>query len=360
MTNIHSAFSKSYAEARQKFLSAAHSAGLQVESHIHPEKGRDGEELAMDVVREGPANAKQVLLISSACHGVEGYCGSGVQIDALRSADWHKAVVQSGVAVVYVHALNPHGFSHVRRVTQENVDLNRNFQDFSKPLPENTAYKEVQHLLLPDQWPPNEANQQATMQYIAQHGMPKLQSAVSQGQHHHPEGLFFGGQAPTWSNQTIRKVLKQQAASAQKLAWIDLHTGLGPSGVGERIYAGANDTAAIARARQWWGTGITSIYDGSSSSAFLTGLMWMSVQDECPHAEYTGIALEYGTLPMNDMLSALRADHWLHIHPEASDELKKSIKAQIFAAFYTDTDVWREQIISQAREAMFQAVEGLK
>jgi hypothetical protein len=86
----------------------------------------------------------------------------------------------------------------------------------------------------------------------------------------------------------------------------------------------------------------------------------MSVQDECPHAEYTGIALEYGTLPMNDMLMALRADHWLHIHPEASDALKKSIKAQIFSAFYTDTDVWREQIISQAREALFQAVEGLK
>ena len=64
--------------------------------------------------------------------------------------------------------------------------------------------------------------------------------------------------------------------------------------------------------------------------------------------------------PVNDMLIALRADHWLHIHPEASDELKQSIKAQIFAAFYTDTDVWRDQIISQAREAMFQAVEGLK
>ncbi len=359
MTTIHDAFSKSYAEARQKFLAAAAQAGLQVASHIHPEKGRDGEELAMDVAREGPADAKHVLLVSSACHGVEGYCGSGVQIDALRSAEWHKAVAQSGVAVVYVHALNPHGFSHVRRVTQENVDLNRNFHDFSKPLPDNTAYKEVQHLLLPDVWPPNQANLQATMQYIATHGMPKLQAAVSQGQHHDPKGLFFGGQAPTWSNQTIRKVLKQQAGQAQKLAWIDLHTGLGPSGVGERIYAGANDAAAIARARQWWGN-ITSIYDGTSSSAFLTGLMWMSVQDECPLAEYTGIALEYGTLPMNDMLMALRADHWLHIHPEASEDLKKSIKAQIFNAFYTDTDEWRAQIITQARDAMGQALQGLK
>ena len=359
MTTIHDTFSKSYAEARQKFLNAAQQAGLQVESHIHPEKGRDGEELAMDVVREGPADAKQVLLVSSACHGVEGYCGSGVQIDALRSAEWHKAVAQSGVAVVYVHALNPHGFSHVRRVTQENVDLNRNFHDFSKPLPDNTAYKEVQHLLLPDVWPPSEANMQATMQYIATHGMPKLQAAVSQGQHHDPKGLFFGGQAPTWSNQTIRKVLKQHGGTAQKLAWIDLHTGLGPSGIGERIYAGANDAAAIQRARTWWGN-ITSIYDGTSSSAFLTGLMWMSVQDECPQTEYTGIALEYGTLPMNDMLMALRADHWLHLHPEASDDLKKSIKAQIFNAFYTDTDEWRAHIISQAREAMAQAIQGLK
>ena len=359
MTNIHDAFSKSYAEARQKFLAAAAQAGLQVESHIHPNKGRDGEELAMDVAREGPADAKHVLLVSSACHGVEGYCGSGVQIDALRSAEWHKAVAQSGVAVVYVHALNPHGFSHVRRVTQENVDLNRNFHDFSKPLPDNTAYKEVQHLLLPDVWPPNEANTQATMQYIATHGMPKLQAAVSQGQHHDPKGLFFGGQAPTWSNQTIRKVLKQHVGTAQKLAWIDLHTGLGPSGIGERIYAGANDAAAIQRARTWWGN-ITSIYDGTSSSAFLTGLMWMSVQDECPQTEYTGIALEYGTLPMNDMLMALRADHWLHLHPEASDDLKKSIKAQIFNAFYTDTDEWRAQIISQARDAMAQAIQGLK
>jgi len=359
MTNIHDAFSKSYAEARQKFLAAAAQAGLQVESHIHPNKGRDGEELAMDVAREGPADAKHVLLVSSACHGVEGYCGSGVQIDALRSAEWHKAVAQSGVAVVYVHALNPHGFSHVRRVTQENVDLNRNFHDFSKPLPDNTAYKEVQHLLLPDVWPPNEANMHATMQYIATHGMPKLQAAVSQGQHHDPKGLFFGGQAPTWSNQTIRKVLKQHGGTAQKLAWIDLHTGLGPSGIGERIYAGVNDAAAIQRARTWWGN-ITSIYDGTSSSAFLTGLMWMSVQDECPQTEYTGIALEYGTLPMNDMLMALRADHWLHLHPEASDDLKKSIKAQIFNAFYTDTDEWRAQIISQARDAMAQAIQGLK
>jgi hypothetical protein len=132
---------------------------------------------------------------------------------------------------------------------------------------------------------------------------------------------------------------------------------------GERIYAGRDDAEAIARARQWWGgngaTAITSFYDGTSTSAFLTGLMWTAIYDECPQAEYTGIAMEYGTLPILDMMQALRAEHWLHIHPEAPPALAAQIKAQMLAAFYTDTDAWKGQIIAQARQALFQAAQGL-
>jgi Protein of unknown function (DUF2817) len=91
----------------------------------------------------------------------------------------------------------------------------------------------------------------------------------------------------------------------------------------------------------------------------LTGLNWSAVYDECPQAEYTGIAMEYGTLPLMEVMMALRGDHWLHKHPEAPAELAASIRAATLAAFYTDTDGWRGQIISQARQAMFQAVEGL-
>jgi hypothetical protein len=81
---------------------------------------------------------------------VEGYCGSGVQVFALHDQEWRAKARDAGVATLYIHALNPYGFSHVRRFTHENVDLNRNFQDFSKPLPVNTAYREVQPLLLPE------------------------------------------------------------------------------------------------------------------------------------------------------------------------------------------------------------------
>ena len=139
MIPIPNAFSGSYQEARIKFLEAAAIAGLSVQSHAHPLKGRDAENLAMDVARDGTMDAQNLLIISSACHGVEGYCGSGVQVHALHDADWLKKARASGTAVLYIHALNPYGFSHIRRTTHENVDLNRNFQDFTKPLPDNGA-----------------------------------------------------------------------------------------------------------------------------------------------------------------------------------------------------------------------------
>ncbi|MFN3630100.1 MAG: M14 family metallopeptidase [Casimicrobiaceae bacterium] len=360
---IDDCFAASYAEARGKFLDAAHSAGLEVVSHAHPLRGRDGELLAMDVARDGAEDAEALLILSSACHGVEGFCGSGVQVHALRDAGWRDASRGSGVAVLYIHALNPHGFSHLRRVTHENVDLNRNFHDFTQPLPVNAAYRELHSLLLPASWPPDEANRAAIAEYIATHGMAKYQSAVSQGQHEYPDGLFYGGVAPTWSNQTLRRILGEHGRSARRIGWIDVHTGLGPSGYGERIYAGPNDASAIERARRWWSndgrTPVTSIYDGSSSSAYLTGLIWASVHEECPQAEYTGIALEYGTEPLTQVLDALRGDHWLANHPDAPPALAARIKADMLAAFYTDTPEWRRAIIAQAQEALAQAVAGL-
>ena len=352
-------FSQSYAEARGRFRAAAESAGLDVHSHVHPLLGRDGETLAMDVVRDGPHDATRVLVISSACHGVEGYCGSGVQISLLRDAAFRATARAAGVAVLHIHGLNPYGFSWSRRTTHENVDLNRNFHDFSQPLPHNAAYDELAALLVPPTWPPSDAVTEGIQRYVTEHGLSALQAAVSGGQHRHPEGLFYGGINPTWSNVTLRHVLQEQGRGAQRLGWIDLHTGLGPSGFGERIFACRDNAQALARARAWWGKEITSTYDGSSTSAPLTGLMWLCAYQECPQAEYTGIALEYGTVPIMEVIDALRADQWLENHPEASEAQRLEIKRGMLDAFYTDTEAWKAQVLAQAHEAALQAVAGL-
>jgi hypothetical protein len=364
VTSTESFFAQSYAEARAKFTAAAEAAGLDVHAHVHPLVGRDGEVLAMDVARLGAADARSLLVISSACHGAEGFCGSGVQNALLADAGFHAAARAAGVAVLYLHALNPYGFSWIRRTTQENVDLNRNWQDFdgAATLPANPGYDEIARFVVPATWPPPPEAEAGLAAYGARHGQRAKQAALSQGQYTHPEGLFFGGHRPTWSRQTLAHVLEEHGQRCARLAWIDIHTGLGPSGHGERIFADRNDAVSLARARAWWavdGATVTSMYDGSSASAELTGLLFNAAYLHCPQAEYTGLAMEYGTLPMHEVMTALRADQWLYNHPEAGAEQRAAIKRQMRDAFYVDTPLWKRQIVEQGLEVARQAVAGL-
>jgi hypothetical protein len=353
-------FSASYAQARAKFAAAAEGRGLLLDVHELPgHRGSDGETLTMDVARLGGAEAAGVLLITSATHGIEGYCGSGCQIALLADDAFVAALRDASLAVVLVHAVNPYGFSHGRRVNEDNVDLNRNFRDFRAPLPENPAYDAIHSLLVPATWPPPAENEAKIGAYIAQHGQRAWQAAVSTGQHAHVDGLFYGGVAPTWSNRTLRAVLRAHGARCRRLAWIDIHTGLGPRGHGEKIYAGRDGAADLDRAKRWWGEDITSIYDGSSTSAQVTGTATLAAYDECPQAEYSAIGLEYGTRPLPEVFNALRADHWRHNHPEASAEQRAAIGALMRAAFYDEAADWHETVYAQARGAAQRALQHL-
>jgi len=354
-------FAQSYAEARTKFLAAARTAALELQSHRHPLPGRDGEELALDVARFGGADAQRLLIVSSACHGVEGFCGSGVQNALLADSAFHQQARDTGVAVLYLHGLNPWGFSWWRRWTQENVDLNRNFQDFDDPagLPVNAAYDELAQPLVPDTWPAPDADA-VLYAYMARHGQPAIQHAISGGQYRHPQGLFYGGTTPTWSHRTLREVLRAHARRCARLAWIDIHTGLGPEGHGERMAcARADDAEGLARTRAWWGAQVTSLYQDDCVSSTLEGIMGHLPYEECPQAEYAGIMLEYGTVPSEEVVMALRADQWLENHPEVDAATRRAIKRRLRDAFYTDTDAWKDRVVAQGLDAARDAVRGM-
>lgn len=352
-------FSQSYAQARGKFLDACATAGLKVESHRHPLPGRDGEPLALDVARDGPADARRLLIISSGCHGVEGFCGSAVQTALLSDTAWLEHTRSNDCAVLYLHAANPYGFSWWRRWTHENVDLNRNFLDFTEALPENPGYARLDPVLAPKHWP-NRLGRACLLLYALRHGRWDLQRAISAGQATHPGGLFYVGAAPTWSNRTVRSVLRQHGRQCQELGWIDLHTGLGPEGYGEYIYSGDPRPAALARARDWWGEEVRSTEEGNSVSVKLSGKMVHAAFEECPQALLISMTLEFGTLPGAKVLDALRADQWLHQAPDTSPEKARQIKRQLRDAFYVDRDDWKSAVLGRARETAWRAVEGLR
>ena len=353
-------FSADYREARGKFRDAATRAGVAFQSFVNPKvKGPNGEELATEVARFGPKNAGRVLITVSATHGAEGFCGSGAQIGSLETG-LHREL-PADTALVVVHAINPYGFAWIRRVNEDNVDLNRNYVNHAGALPANPAYDELADAICPAQWgagPPTEA-QQRLEAYGRQHGPAALQAAISAGQYKHADGVFFGGSAPTWSRETMLAIVAEHAAGARRLAIIDFHTGLGPWGYGEPIVTHGQGSPALARARAWYGDRITSTSLGNSTSADVRGDMLTGVEHRYGKVEVTGLAVEYGTLPLNDVLNAVRADNWLHTHGKLESPQGRVIKAQVRDAFYGDKDDWKGMIFEQAVTHQRNALRGL-
>jgi len=172
-------FSASYAQARRKFLEAAQLRGLALQSFLLPMAGAEGETLAMDVARDGPPRATRLLVVISGVHGLEGFCGSAIQTGLLSAGEQGLRPQRGDTAVLYVHAVNPYGFSHLRRATQENVDLNRNFVDFAQPLPQNAGYAEIHDALLPPVWPPRAEDEAVLAAYREPVWAPSAMASAS-------------------------------------------------------------------------------------------------------------------------------------------------------------------------------------
>src|SRR5437588_3817673 len=115
-------FSSDYFTARARFRQGVEKAGGRLESLPLDPEGPENEDLSIDIGWFGSDNPRRVLLHSSGLHGVEGFPGSAIQLQLLE--DVPRLAEDS--ALIIVHVLNPFGMAWLRRVNENNVDLNRN------------------------------------------------------------------------------------------------------------------------------------------------------------------------------------------------------------------------------------------
>jgi hypothetical protein len=354
------AFSQSYSEARAKFRSTAAAAGARLSEHPHPLRGPGGEALACDVARFGAPDAEAVLWINSATHGVEGYCGSGVQI-GMMALGWHRRL-PGNVALVLTHAINPHGFAWTRRVTEDNVDLNRNFGPPGVSPPVNAGYARIHQWVVPQDidGPGRAAADAALEQFRLEHGERALHQAMAGGQYAYPEGVFYGGTGPTWSNRMLRSLIETELAFARRFCFFDIHTGLGPEGYGEASYVGKPSDEAFAECQRWLGDDVTWLERGTGQSTPLhghIGLPFRHLYEQGKRGPVLGI--EFGTVPSPEVRAALRADHWLHARGQVDSDQGRAIRQRLRDVFYLDTDRWKRQVIERADELTARAIHNL-
>lgn len=353
-------FPADYRSARAGFLDAARAAGAHIETFDNPAPAPDGRPVHTDVAVLGDPAAERLLLVNSGTHGGEGFCGSGCIVGWLRSG--RHRLLPANVRAVLVHAINPHGFAWIRRVTEDNVDLNRNFVEHAAGAwPANPEYGGLHAAILPARWDAaGRAGMEASLAgYMAKHGAFALQAALSRGQYDHADGIFYGGREATWSNRTFRSIVDGFCRQAAHIAFLDIHTGLGPYGHAELIARFTRDSPEESRLRRWFGEGLTSPEAGDSTSPPLTGLIADGLIGGCPGADVVSLTVEFGTYPIRRILGALLADNWLHARGAVHSDLGRAVKAEMRACFYPDEADWKELVWLRARQILDRAAAGV-
>jgi hypothetical protein len=331
-----------YDHARRAFLSAAQVSGARVSSVFEPHGvGPDGERLAMDIARTGPDAGGPVVVVLSGVHGVEGLAGSAVQARWLAKAP-------ADLAAVFVHAVNPWGFSFLTRCDRENVDLNRNFiEDFSAP-PANRHYQALHPILQAPAWKPDALARQdvALDAFAAVHGVQALTDALIGGQYEFADGLNYGGRCMAWPVAALCDLVRDLGSRHEAVVLLDLHTGVAPPGHAAVLpFAGPVCDAAT---QQLLTAGDRRISIGAPGLATMTGLLVAGLARQAAPRPTLAAVVEFGTVDKADIRRALRIDLSLRGASAAytDDGAVEDARLRVVEAFFPSDPTWRTSLIS--------------
>lgn len=357
-------FSDNYAEARSKFLEVASTKGASYRTYSNPASGPAAEELATDLAWVGPTDAAKLLVMISGTHGVEFLAGAGCQTGWL--AEFTADTLPENTAVLLIHAINPYGAAWCRRFNEDNVDINRNFVDHSKPHFDNPYYARIHDFLLPSELrgPGREEARQKLDEFRQTQGEQAYQLGFL-GQYSHPDGFYFGGTQPTWSNRTLRQVINEYCCDREHVAVIDLHTGLGSYGYGVVGILAASGSADAARAKQWYGDASVLFAEVGQADGYLDydqfqeGFLLQAFNQELGDTRLTLGGIEFGTYPIDVITEAEIDELWLHNHPETEEETTVDIRRQLLHVYYPNTEDWLEMVRWRFDQVVAQTLTGL-
>jgi hypothetical protein len=362
-------FSETYEEARTRFLDAARAAGGRLKTYENQGvRGPNGATLALDTAWFGPNDAATVLLNTCGTHGAEGYAGSAAQLAWMTSCGSQD--LPPDTAALLVHAVNPFGFAWGLRGTENNVDINRNFLDHSKPHPENELYEELHSFLCPKSL--DEASMHkmlaAGARFVEKHGQWALEDAMSRGQYTHPDGYHYGGLTPEWSNTVMHEIIRSDLALASRVGFIDWHSG--PAGDGELIHLcfSKPDSAAFARAAHWWGSAaldpktVNSMWGSKRPSR--RGIMFWGIEAQlAPRAQFAGAVIEFrSALQKASPAKAIRAsllERWLRFESGFDAPEAQQYFSEIREDYAPHRKSWQINVIRNALECYRTTLIGM-
>lgn len=340
-----------YFASRDKFLELARTCGACTESHSVAAVGPKGESLFVDVAAFTSSHDKHRIVLTSGVHGIEGFIGAGIQNQALRH------LAQGGIpgrtGIVMIHAVNPWGFSHLRRVDENNADVNRNFINSSPSKPvSHPQYAALDPVINPRKAP----DVRGEMKYwlsagklIARNrGIEKLFKPIAEGQYDFPRGMFFGGFDVGESCALLQRLILRYAAEVNRVTLLDIHSGLGPCATATLI--GNSNMIAPEEQMRWLRTHYQQpvLIDNASVNTYnAKGTFSQWCQNALSDKQFLYLCVEIGTVNPIKLFSALRRENQAHHWAGDKSTSYAQTKRALLEVFAPRSPRWRKEAIAQ-------------
>ena len=358
--DIHRCFATEYVTARQRLLDRAEKMELEVETLAIAKKGPHEETLSTDILWVGPKDATKLILHTSGVHGVEGFPGSAAAMWILDGINSNELRLPDDCAIIFAHAINPWGMAWLRRVNEDNADLNRNFLPPGEAYegePEN--YKKLDHLLNPTSM--KKGREYYTVR-AAWHsfklGFANAKQAVQEGQYTRPKSLQYGGSKLAESSQNFIQWCEHNLNHAKQIVWIDFHTGLGPFGVDSLLVAEGVDEESL---KTRYGDRIQPLDPAKGVAYKIRGGIQAGIESRFPDKEWTSITQEFGTIKPIPLLKLARAENrvtqWGGKPPLRLLQSKE--RRDMLNAFNPQSLKWRRMILQRSRSIIEDAIAHL-
>lgn len=288
---------------------------------------------------------------TSGCHGIEGYLGSSIQTEILRTLEISTI---KNVNLVFVHSVNPWGMAWYRRVNAHNVDLNRNYFPEGAERPQNLDFELFAPLF--EKRPQLKKWQiwRMVILNLLRKGIRNSAGIVARGQYHLPESLFYGGSSLEPEIVEVLRVLRGILSETAPLFVVDVHSGLGKFGSENWLLDGHHSEKEAAF---WKDCLQAEIVDIRNTKGFYPadGTLAMAFRQTFSQREVSFIFEEFGTRSLFSIFRNLIREHKSFLKLK----LDRSRAFLMIASFYPHEQNWRENSIRRGTESYFKIIDSL-
>ncbi len=358
-------FQNSYYDCRKAFILQAENLKQKfdsVEIYSVQVESKTDDDLTIDFCYiPAKDTTLKLLVINSGIHGIEGFVGSAVQ--QMLMQELLQPEMLSEIGVLLVHGMNAWGFKNERRVSENNIDLNRNYGvDPSLFNTKNDGFAALYDMLTP-KGKLNMGNIKnrffmlTAINQIARKGMPALLQAFAQGQYQFPEAIYFGGNGFEQQVATMTSVLQEKAANYQTVFTIDFHTGFGERGVLHLFPNPVNDPV-IKQKMETIFEGYRIDWGNSDQFYTVSGQFCEFVGAILPGKTSIPMVMEFGTLNTGSTVGAVKSAHISIVENQGfqygykSESDRQKVKAEYYDMFYPSSEKWRTNALIKAKDLM--------